>query len=112
MLKVSGNKIELTRGDTMIIELSLKDESGNDYTPVETDKVYFRLKRNATAKDILLEKEIPIDTMVLRIDAQDTIEFKFGTYVYEIELVTANDYHFTAIANEAFVISEELENHG
>lgn len=112
MLKVSGNKIELTRGDTMILEVNLKDESGADYTPEESDKVYFRLKRNATAKDMLLEKEIPIDTMVLRLDVQDTSDLKFGTYVYEIELVTSNDYHFTAIANEEFVISEELENHG
>lgn len=112
MLKVSGNKIELTRGDTLILEVTLKDENGGDYTPTENDKVYFRLKRNATAKDMLVEKMIPTDTMILQLNPLDTDGLKFGTYVYEIELVTENDYHFTAIANEEFVISEELENHG
>lgn len=112
MLKVSGNRIELTRGDTMILEVTLQDETGQPYEPTESDKVYFRLKRNATAKDMFVVKEIPIDTMILKLDAADTQNLKFGTYVYEIELVTSNDYHFTAIANEEFVISEELENHG
>ena len=112
MLRVSGNKIELTRGDTMILEVTLQDEMGQSYTPIETDKVYFRLKRNATAKDMFVVKEIPTDTMILQLDAADTVNLKFGTYVYEIELVTSNDYHFTAIANEEFIISEELENHG
>lgn len=112
MLKVSGNRIELTRGDTMMLEVTLQDESGESYTPTESDKVFFRLKRNATAKDMFIEKEIPVDTMILQLNAADTRGLKFGTYVYEIELVTSNDYHFTAIANEEFIISEELENHG
>lgn len=112
MLKVSGNRIELTRGDTMMLEVTLLDESGQKYEPIESDKVIFRLKRNATAKDMFVVKEVPIDTMILQLDAADTKNLKFGTYVYEIELVTSNDYHFTAIANEEFIISEELENHG
>lgn len=112
MLKVSGNKIELTRGDTMILEVELKDEMGEIYTPTETDKIFFRLKRNATAKEMFVVKEIPYDTMILQLNEEDTENLKFGTYVYEIELVTSNDYHFTAIANEEFVISEELETHG
>lgn len=116
MLKVKGNKIYLTRGDTMITEIKLKDENGNEYTPKETDKVYFRLKKSSTAKDILIEKEVlpSQDTgeLILQLDEADTDMFKFGTYFYEIELVTEDDYHFTAIENEEFVIGIELENHG
>lgn len=112
MLKVSGNKIDLTRGDTMILEVSLKDEAGEAYIPTDTDIIYFRLKKNATSKEVLLEKEIPYDTMILQLDEADTENLKFGTYYYEIELVTSENNHFTAIANEPFNITEELENHG
>ena len=112
MLVVSANRIQLTRGDTMILELSLTDENGNEYTPVETDKIYFRLKRNATAKEILIQKEIPFDTCILQLNEADTKDMKFGTYYYEIELVTSAEQHFTCIANTEFEITEELEDHG
>lgn len=95
----------------MILELALNDESGEVYEPTETDKIYFRVKRNATAKDILIEKEIPYDTMLLQLNEADTKNLKFGVYYYEIELVTETDYHFTAIANTEFEITEELEGH-
>lgn len=112
MIKVTGNKISLTRGDTLILQVNLKDENGEYYIPVETDKIYFRLKKSSTAKDVLILKEIPYDTMILQIDAEETEDFRFGTYYYEIELVTEEDYHFTAIANTEFEITTELENHG
>lgn len=111
MLIVSANKIQLTRGDTMILELTLNDEKGDPYEPIATDKIYFRVKRNATAKDILIEKEVPYDTMILQLNEADTKNLKFGVYYYEIELVTETDYHFTAIANTEFEITEELEGH-
>ena len=112
MLVVSANKIQLTRGDTMILEVTLRDEKGDVYTPLETDKIYFRLKRNATAKDTLIVKEIPYDTRILQLNENDTKDLKFGVYYYEIELVTNANYHFTAIANTEFEITEELESHG
>lgn len=112
MLVVTANKIQLTRGDTMILEVSLKDESGNAYIPVETDNLYFRVKRNASAKEVLIEKSIPIDTMILQLEEEDTDHLKFGSYVYEVELVTNENHHFTAIANKEFELTEELESHG
>ena len=62
--------------------------------------------------ELIIEKEIPYDTMILQLDEADTCELKFGTYYYEIELVTDANYHFTAIANTEFEICQELENHG
>lgn len=112
MLTISNNKINLTRGDTMILEVALKDESGEEYVPSAGDKIYFRLKKSVTAKDILIEKEIPYDTRILQLNEEDTEDLKFGTYCYEIELVTEANYHFTVIANTEFEISQELEIHG
>ena len=112
MLKVTGNKIQLTRGDTMILQINLKDETGEEYIPVETDKIYFRLKKQQTSKEILIEREIPYDTLILQLNEEDTEDFRFGTYYYEVELVTESNYHFTAIADTEFEITTELENHG
>lgn len=112
MLKVLNNKIQLTRGDTMMLEVSLKNEKGEVYTPLSTDKIYFRVKKSSTAKDTLIEKEIPYDTMVLELEEVDTKDFRFGTYYYEVELVTEENHHYTAIANSEFEITTELESHG
>lgn len=112
MLDVQGNNIHLTRGDTMFLEVHLNTEQGNEYIPVEEDKIYFRVKRNANSKDLLIQKEIPYDTMLLQLNEADTKDLKFGTYYYEIELVTGDGYHFTAIADAEFELTTELENHG
>ena len=112
MLEIQGNNIHLTRGDTMFLEVVLKTENGEKFTPTEEDKIYFRVKRNASAKEILIEKEIPYDTMILQLNETDTKDFKFGSYYYEVEVVTKEDYHFTAIADAEFEITMELENHG
>lgn len=113
MLEVQGNNIHLTRGDTCFLEVQFTDEKGDAYTPIETDKVYFRVKRNSSAKEVLIEKEIPYDVkLILRLDEADTKNMKFGTYYYEVELVTVEGYHFTAIADAEFEITTELENHG
>lgn len=110
MLKIKGNQIFLTRGDSMLIKLSLEREDGTDYTPSETDKIYFRLKKFATYPEILIEKQL--QNMILELTPADTIKLNFGTYRYEIELVTADNRHYTVICDEPFTIEEELENHG
>jgi uncharacterized membrane protein YkoI len=113
MLKIySDNRIRLTRGDTAFIEVKLLDDKGEKYEAKETDKLYFRLKRNSTLKDILIEKEISIDSLTLELQEDDTKNLKFGDYIYEIELVTIENYHFTIIANTGFTLTTELDDHG
>ena len=111
MLKVSRNKIVLTRGDTAYLSLSVTDESGNTYTPSEGDKIYFRVKKSAVSGSLLLEKEAYIDTMTLEIKPEDTAWLEFGSYRYEIELVTEVGEHFTVIENAPIEITAELESH-
>lgn len=111
MLKVSRNKITLTRGDTAYLQLLLTDENGNAYTPVEGDKIYFRLKKSALLGLLLLEKEVYTDTMTLELKPEDTARLDFGNYRYEIELVTEAGEHFTVIENAPIEITAELESH-
>lgn len=111
MFKITKDSVFLTRGDTALIEVELLNEDGEEYTPESGDHLYFRLKQSTTAKVILIEKEIDMDTMVLELTEDDTKDLKFAVYKYEIELVTANNYHFTVIANADFEIGVELEIH-
>ena len=111
MLNVLGKKIYLTRGDTAYLDVSIKDSSGNDYEPAQGDKIYFRLKKSIYKDELLVEKEINTDTLVLEIRPEDTSRLEFGTYCYEIELVTGSGQHFTVIENACFTIGAELEVH-
>lgn len=111
MLNVLGKKIHLTRGDTAYIKVSLKDNFGNDYIPAQGDKLYFRLKKSIYKESQIVEKEIGIETLVLEIVPEDTEQLEFGTYCYEIELVTVRGEHFTVIENGSFTVGAELEVH-
>lgn len=111
MLKVSSKKIYLTRGDTAFLEISLLNESGEPYVPEVGDDIIFRLKQSPTSKVILIEKHIDPESMILEFEEDDTKNMKFATYKYEIELVTANGYHFTVIESTDFEIGVELETH-
>ena len=111
MLNVLGKKIHLTRGDTGYIEVSLKDNTGNGYVPAEGDKLYFRVKKNIYQSSQILEKEISAESLMLEISPEDTEHLEFGTYCYEIELVTGKGEHFTVIENGSFTVGVELEEH-
>jgi len=111
MLKVTKDKVYLTRGDTAFLTVTITDENGDDYEYREGDKVYFRLKQGPTSKTVLVEKEVNTETNQLLLYPEDTIDLKFATYHYEIELVTVENYHFTVIENAEFVIGPELEVH-
>lgn len=110
MISIDGTKIEMTRGDTLEITLSLVDEEGNAYTPTADDKIYFRVKKTLEG-EVLIEKEIPVDTMILLLSNTDTEDLIFWNYRYEIELVTNTGYHYTVIANATLSITAELEDH-
>ena len=111
MLTITNNNIHLTRGDTMLLDLSLSDESGNPYIPDVGDSIFFRLKKDASSETVYIEKTADMEELLLRLDPNDTADLSFGMYCYEIELVTSAGYHFTVVENARFEIGKELENH-
>jgi hypothetical protein len=111
MLVVTGNQIFLTRGDTLILTLSLFNHDGTPYVPASGDTIFFRLKKFATYPNLLIEKQIDISSMILQLDEADTEGLAFCDYRYEIEVVTADGMHDTVIADELFTIGKEIDNH-
>ena len=112
---VDGTTIRLTRGDSGITEVGMK-QGNTPYVPVQGDSLRFALKHavmNATRtayKDNVpvLEKQIPIDTCLLEFVPSDTAKLDFGDYVYDIELKYANGMVDTFINNAKFVLVAEV----
>lgn len=54
-------------------------------------------------------KDIPIDTMMLTLEPQDTADLNFGKYVYDIQLTKANGKVDTFISKAILKLSEEVD---
>lgn len=106
---VSGTVITLTRGDTFMATIAINQPDGQPYTPVEGDSVRFAMKSSYTDIRTLLEKEIPIDTMLLVLNPEDTKDLTFGNYVYDIQLTTKDGVVCTFIAKAKIRITEEVD---
>ncbi len=106
MFSVNGDTINLTRGDTGILEISLVDGDGNPYIPIEGDRLRFAMKKKFTDPDCLILKQIPLDTMLLEIKPEDTKSLAFSRYVYDIEFTDSVGHVSTVILGEFNVTKE------
>lgn len=104
----NDNTIRITRGDSLTVNVTLTDNDGFPYEPVEGDTVWFTVKKSAVAEDVLIRKKIDITNLVLDLVEEDTRDLAFGEYKYEIEVITGQDDHYTVIKNAPFIIMEEL----
>lgn len=106
---VSGTKIMMTRGDTVKISVMIKYKStGDPYTPVEGDTVRFAVKKYIKDKNPVFTKDIPISTMLLVIDPEDTKSLPFGPYYFDVQLIFANGDVDTFIQNGMLEITYEV----
>jgi len=116
MFKIEGTKIMLTRGDSMYANIIMARD-GETYTPVQGDSVRFALKHadmtpnKSSFRDQkpILVKNIPLDTMQLKIEPEDTKGFKFGSYVYDIQITLSNGDVDTFIADASFELLPEVD---
>lgn len=98
-------KITLVRGDTLKvqIEIIVDDEI---YTPNANDIIRFAMKQSYSSSTVLLEKIIPNDTLVLKLNSSDTKRLTFDKYVYDIEITFANGDVDTFIRGEIELLPE------
>ena len=109
MHSINGNDITLTRGDSLLLQLSLT-KGADPYVPQEGDSIRFALKQKYSDADadVKINKQIPTDTLILEILPTETKPLSMGkTYVYDIELTDANDRVDTFISGK-FTITEEV----
>lgn len=91
----SGN-IKLTRGDTGIFKIDLVDGSGEPYTPEQGSSLTFSMAKTA-GSEVVLTKQIPIDTMELELEPADSKDFGFETFAYDIQLTDEVGRVFTVL---------------
>lgn len=115
MYKVEGTTIKMTRGDTVEITVRPEMSDGTVYHPVEGDRVRFAVKGQLNGKgtaykdtDPLINKQIPIDTMLLTLEPEDTKPLAFGQYTYDVELTTADGAVDTFIFEATLEIKPEV----
>ena len=115
MTKVTDTTIELTRGDSLLVRVSIS-RNGEIYTPEQGDTIMFYLKHQTMNmkrsayidEEPVISKDVPIDTMMLTLYPQDTKELSFGEYVYDLEITFANGFVDTFINNGRFVLLPEV----
>lgn len=105
--------ISLVRGDTAYFDVPLvsvdDDDQETPYTPQEGEKLRFALsnKDGSTKSEVLILKEIPIDTLVLKIEPEDTKPLAFGRYKYDIEFTDIAG-NVTTVLKATFNVAKEV----
>ena len=99
--------ITLTRGDTGIFNISLQNQKGKPYTPVQGDSLRFALSEDY-GKTPLIVKNIPIETCTLEIEPNDTKDLKFKKYKYDVQFTSAIGRVSTIILGD-FIVDKEVD---
>ena len=109
MHKISGSDITLTRGDSLVLNLQLTKD-GEPYVPEQGSEIRFAMKKRYTDadEDVVLVKSIPIDTLIVEFEPEDTKDLLMNkTYVYDIQLTDSNGRVDTFLSGR-FTIAEEV----
>jgi hypothetical protein len=110
-MKIQGTDISMIRGDSEVIQVSCRNESGVDFPFTEGDIVYFTVKRSAYTEEKILQKivtEFTEGVALINISPKDTRELKTGVYYYDIQLNRANGQVKTIIPPSRFTINAEV----
>lgn len=109
MLKImKDGTIQLTRGDTARLTVSITNEIDNEeYVMKEDDTLVFSVKKTVNDAETLLKKVLK-GGKTFHIEPKDTAKMKFGHYKYDVQLTTAGGDVYTVIAPATFEIMAEV----
>ena len=104
---INQNDITLVRGDYFPCVVSM-EKDGERFIPT-SGSLRFALKKSYRDPDerVLINKTIPLETMLLELEGDDTKSLKFGEYVYDIEYTDAQGRADTFIRGK-FILDEEV----
>ena len=110
-VKISGTTITMTRGDTLRVTLELKDkDTGDAYVPQEGDQIRFAMKKTYDDPEPLIYKDIPIDSLELVLNPEDTKSLpQPSSYKYDIQITYANGDVDTFITKADLKLTEEVD---
>lgn len=106
MLKINrDNSIELTRGDTARISLTITTASGTAYD-YSADTAVFTVKASTFTSESLIQKTV--SDGVIYIAPADTSALKYGDYVYDVQLTSQSGDVCTVIPPAKFTVAQEV----
>ena len=98
------NNITLTRGDTAVLTLTVKEGSSDyDYS---SDLTQFTVKRNTATEDIVLQKTFSGTSIT--INPSDTKDLYYEDLKFDVQLITPSGAVHTVIPPRDFIIAEEV----
>ena len=111
MLTIRGKRITFNRGDDIYIQMTVYDVDGQPYVLKEGDKLYFSAKTKATDKNYAIPpKEFEYD--VLHLAPEDTYDLAFGTYIYDVQLITAGGRTTTILKESEMIVEAAITAYG
>lgn len=104
---IKKSTIIMTRGDTLQANIIITDDEGTEYVPTEGDQIRFAVKKNYNDELPLIIKEIPYDTLLLRVESSETKTLEQpGDYVYDIQITLTDGTVNTFISGKLKLIEE------
>lgn len=93
MIVISNDKnIKMTRGDTFVKVLALTKES-QAYVVQEGDDILFTMAhgfKGMRGYKVVLQKHLPMDTLLWQILPRETQDLPYGTYNYDLQMTYAD----------------------
>lgn len=104
----AGNVIKITRGDTLTLTVNISAD-GEAYEPVECDVVRFALSKGYVGQkgyQLILTKDIPLDTLTFTISAEETQNLTDQKYNYDVQITHADGSIDTFISSTMIMLAE------
>lgn len=107
------SEIRFTRGDTYAFRFQRKN-ANDEIIKTKAEKMWFSVKKSYTSSDILIQKTLDEGitfneedyTYHVLINSIDTRDFKYGDYVFDIQVM--NEETVQTIAKGKFIIENEV----
>lgn len=110
MVNLSGQKIRMTRGDSVGVTLNITKD-GAAYVPQFGDKIRFAMSYKYESEPgyvLVLEKDIPLDTLNFTITPEDTKNLPYGSYNYDVQITQYDGWTDTFISSQIIITEEVL----
>lgn len=101
------NNISLTRGDSGVLDLQIKDLAKKIFKLGLNDKAVLTIKKKTKDKDALVQIKINSE-QAFEFKPADTADLECGVYVYDVQVNLADGNVYTVIPPSRFYLEEEV----
>jgi hypothetical protein len=112
-MRIEGQDIYVTRGDSQFITIIHYDEDNNQLNFISgQDIIYFTVKTSAQTVQKTIQKTITNFTLdgeaVVEINPEDTKDLRFGQYVYDVQWTQSDGTIITIVKPSKFIVEYEV----